>query len=535
MKALALTLGHNSSTVLIEDGQIVAGYEEERFSGNKADSNFPIRSLVKLNELFHIPPDVTTCVSHWFLDGEVPKSPNKYWDLRILRSMFPKTEILGLYPNLYTHHDAHADSAAVFAGSTFPTPYHTFVVDGFGTEGECYSVYETSHQGTRKLLYRVNGFSQSIGLLYQYATAYCGMKMHQHEYKMLAYEVHILEVLKDQESLTRLNEYIDNFKILLHYAKVEKSLDQLNRVKESTFEFLDKMRSVVIKGLSLFHDDRTNRIIISYIVQRIAENTVKRLFDMFRPTNLLVVGGVFYNVKINRILNDLTPGKFCAMPLAGDQGAGLGVYQYYFRDLKWPGHLFWGRRTLSDDFSAPGIIVNNNPYQMLRRDLHREGMVNLVRGDMEFGPRALCNTSTLALPRRDIAEWINKMNGRTNEMPFALVMTEEQANNLFANVSKIHRSLEYMIIALRYDHIYTTGLAGGLHYYPIQGEFTCRPQITRDPMMVKLLEEFGPLINTSFNVHGQPIVYENDQIEYAHIYQNKIYPITTVVQTEEDV
>jgi predicted NodU family carbamoyl transferase len=149
---------------------------------------------------------------------------------------------------------------------------------------------------------------------------------------------------------------------------------------------------------------------------------------------------------------------------------------------------------------------------------------------MEFGPRALCNTSTLSLPTLQNAEFINKMNDRTNEMPFALVMTDGQAKDLFEDIDKIHRSLEYMIVTRRFKRGKQVGLEGGAHYYPLQDMYTCRPQITRDPLMVSLLEEFGPLINTSFNYHGQPIVYDQKTIEAAHENESKYYNITTIVE-----
>jgi len=78
------------------------------------------------------------------------------------------------------------------------------------------------------------------------------------------------------------------------------------------------------------------------------------------------------------------------------------------------------------------------------------------------------------------------------------------------------------------------GLIGGAHYYPMEDVYTCRPQITTDPDMVKLLEEFGPLINTSFNCHGNPIVFNQDQIDGNHLMQRKTTDITTIVVKEAD-
>jgi predicted NodU family carbamoyl transferase len=212
------------------------------------------------------------------------------------------------------------------------------------------------------------------------------------------------------------------------------------------------------------------------------------------------------------------------MPLAGDQGAGLGAYEYYFQDLsiEWPNHLFWGHRDI-DKINEKGLIYvkTEDLHDVVATELERVGLVNLVRGAMEYGPRALCNTSTLARPLKDIGEEINKMNSRTNEMPFALVVTNEMAQSMFKNADKVHKSLNYMIMARSYCNGYPHMLGDGFHYYPLTGDYTCRPQVTEDPLIVKLLNEFGPLINTSFNYHGMPIVRSTQDILYSHQQERK--------------
>jgi hypothetical protein len=85
-----------------------------------------------------------------------------------------------------------------------------------------------------------------------------------------------------------------------------------------------------------------------------------------------------------------------------------------------------------------------------------------------------------------------------------------------------------MIVTRRFKPGKQVGLEGGAHYYPLQDVYTCRPQITHDPMMVSLLEELGPLINTSFNYHGVPIVYGQEQIENSHRLERISFPIITV-------
>lgn len=538
MTSLVLTLGHNSSAILIENGDIIAGYEEERLSGEKSDSRFPIMAIRKLIQIYgnKLPDDINICVSHWFLEGCLPDWDNKYWNRSILNELFPKATYYDLNTTTITHHDAHALSAQVFAGKDFPEEYHLLVADGFGTEGECITLYEQKPNQSLNCLWHIYGFLKSMGLLYQYATDFCGMKMHQHEYKMLAYETHIMELL-NRHDLEVINNLIDQrihifLEDLFDLSEKERSLKPLELTKHLTHFLLIAYISNIkhLCGVTP-QNERDVRILVAYFVQRVVEGVIGKIIQQANVKNLMVVGGLFYNVKLNSLLCDMTPGKFCVMPLAGDQGAGLGVYQHYFKDLKWPGHLFWGTRDLNFESSVNDVIKSLVlTRELIAENLYNDEIVNLVRGDMEFGPRTLCNTSTLARPTLQNAALINEMNNRTNEMPFALVVTETQARDLFEDIDKVHKSLEYMIITRQFKPGKHVGLEGGAHHYPIQGIYTCRPQITRDSMMVDLLEEFGPLINTSFNYHGQPIVYDQQSIEEAHTNEQIRYPIVTIVE-----
>lgn len=531
MHALALTLGHNSSAVLIVDGQVVCGYEQERFSSVKSDSHFPRDAIMEIHRRHNLPRDTKVCVGHWFLDHQLPRESNKYWDEKFLYDLMPDCEILSL-DREFSHHDSHLESAMVFAGREFTSNCTAMVIDGFGSSGECFSIYHVTGGGY-KLLKRWFGFEKSLGLLYQYATAFLGMKMHNHEYKMLAYEVHLHALDYDivklngliakevQERLQHLfkdglNPTTDGFLSLTALPAIQQIID------EDLSDFLMEMGA----GDASIHN---KRCLVSYYVQNVVEGVVTGVADLYTAGgDLLLAGGLFYNVKLNSILAKRTTGRTCILPLAGDQGCGLGVYQRYFGDLEWPQHLAWGQRDLT--FSVDGVenMVSfecmDDAMATIINELHNTGFVNIVRGAMEFGPRALCNTTTLAIPDPEIGRMINEVNDRTNEMPFALVVTEDQANAMFYDCGKVHRSLEYMICTRDFKSGHWEGVEGGAHYYPDLMIHTCRPQITTDAHLVALLSEFGPLINTSFNFHGVPIVLGEQQIKYTHSMQQRSSP-----------
>lgn len=526
MYNLAISLGHNSSAVLIKDGRVLAGYEEERFTGIKSDSKYPINAIEELKARYRLPKDTNAYIGHWFVDAALPP-PNKYWNPEHLRSLFPNGDVESLSAD-FTHHDSHLESAMVFAGQNFTGKCLAVVADGFGSFGECLTIYEISGQ-SYSIKHRVFGFENSLGMLYQYATAFMGMKMHNHEYKMLAYEVHLPEVLEwadrqalDQYSYDAAHEFLKTyhkFKLTSKYDPVT-NLDALPNVQQ----LINELLTSVTESFNL-KSQYEQRVVVSYFVQRVVELVMTTVVSMYyQGGNLLVVGGLFYNVKLNHLLaKRVTNGKFCAMPLAGDQGAALGVYQAYHGDLVWPDNLAWGDRDLifGDDLPRGLIVVDNEEQAqaLINRNLHSKGWVNLVRGRLEYGPRALCNTSTIALPHTQISKDINRANARTMEMPFAPVMTAKQADDYFIGCEKVHKSLEYMIITREYRPDMESGVQGAAHHYPLENVYTGRPQITADPMMVALLEEHGPLVNTSFNFHGVPIVRSPEQIIATHVAQ----------------
>ena len=194
MKNLLLTLGHNSSAILIEDGVIQWGYETERISGVKSDSRFPMSFIEKLSNTDLRNIDIAY-VTHWSPDGILNSLSHKHWD----PTYFDGTPIRTLSVDR-THHDTHMAAAITYAGPNFPKhKAYGLVIDGFGTLGEHFSIYDLS--GDKPILKeRVHGYGTSLGLWYQYATAFMGLKMHEDEYKLLGYEAH----LKDERLISRL-------------------------------------------------------------------------------------------------------------------------------------------------------------------------------------------------------------------------------------------------------------------------------------------------------------------------------------------
>jgi predicted NodU family carbamoyl transferase len=165
------------------------------------------------------------------------------------------------------------------------------------------------------------------------------------------------------------------------------------------------------------------------------------------------------------------------------------------------------------------VLDKDDPNPIIEA-LEEDKIVNVVRGSMEYGSRALCHTSTLAMPDLDNVEYINDLNGRDTIMPMAPVMDQDQAGWMFEDKGRIFQSLEYMVCARDCKPDLPESMFGVTHVTPHSSIRTCRPQIIRhDTFMETILDQTGPIINTSFNEHGRPIVHDTNDVVRCHDFQ----------------
>ena len=527
MRDLMITLGHNSSAVVAEGSKLIAGFETERLTHVKSDSAFPTAVISRLNNEHGIRVFDKIFVGHWEPHNDVNLMSAKHWDPSKLP---PHKELITQESLGLTHHDCHAYAAVNFAQSHFtPGQYSVLVVDGFGTMGEHVSFYDVGIDGKPVCKFRIHGYETSIGLMYQYATQFLGMKMHEDEYKLLGYQSKLAN--EPAEDVQRLNE-------LAHEASLQ-WIKNTQRVPDPSIgvelrglgEVSRRWHAVFDKVLKEFGIDEQEkaRVYISHFVQTITEKAVQYVVDLYQPTNLVCAGGVFMNVALNMRLVKTIPGKFCVYPLAGDQGNAIGIRAAYGRRTEVT-DLRIGLREIVDDDMQLELPPNFFLMPGKNRDLisriadmsiRKHGFVNIVRGDMEFGPRALCNTTTLAQPLLMVAHAINKFNGRNSVMPFAPVMKEATYLKCFPDAHKVALSEEFMIVALEAnpEHWNYPGASLMTH----DGLVTARPQVYReeDPEDVVnvMLQKYTVLINTSFNVHGRPIVLDLKDAIHCHEFQ----------------
>lgn len=525
MKNLLLTLGHNSSAILIDNGRIMWGYETERITGVKSDSRFPSAVMQYAAEHwgFRLRDVDMVYVTHWAPSGKLSDMSEKHWNPAI----FDGIPIRTLSTDL-SHHDTHMYAARCYAGDAFPYPIDSIglVIDGFGMHGEHLSVYSL-HGGKPTLIKRYRGYATSLGLWYQYGTAFLGMKMHEDEYKILGYEAHIDPLdarILDIEAQHKADLWFEHLDRLVYMEQGDPlfNLDALAHTKNAIFSHLTDVASR--NGVT----DSTcfeGRVKMGYYLQAVLEAVVLRMVTKFKAKHIVCSGGVFHNVKLNHLIKEQVDGKTCIMPLCGDQGNALGLYYHDHPEFQLPDDLSWGRRKLKSVGHVQNLYVVSGEaeaYRFMAGMLRTVGYVNLVRDGMEFGPRSLCNTSTIALPTLENVAIINAANDRNTVMPMAPCMNPLQYHALFEATEKVWKSCHHMIMAMEYREYPTDDLLGIAHRYQYPENYqTGRPQMVprSDWLMNALLDEFGPLINTSMNYHGKPIAFDMESVIANHMEQ----------------
>lgn len=558
MNELFISLGHNSSAVAARNNVIVAGYEQERIDRVKSSSAYPRDAIELALQESKMRGVETAYVSHWFDHFDLKQ--NKYLDIAHLRSVASK--IVGLTPE-FTHHDAHANAALGFLDGhdRFDEPSYVVVVDGFGSLQECFSFYYAiPGKGARILKHRSYGYNMSLGLMYQYTTESLGMKPNQDEYKLLGYEAHILEYVSREHAervrnLIRQDAEAHAERMLLAtlrpYATDE--LIDYEALKTAKARWMKK----ALDWRSLFpstDDQRAIRVCVAFCAQAFIEYAVNWLLTELIPVGstrpIVLTGGCFYNVKLNRSIQQRPnkPSVF-AHPLAGDQGASLGLSSTLPVNRLTLGRRLIGAKPVydlfgQDDTETVFVVVESQWPQFASMFINDNRIVNVVRGSMEYGPRALCNTTTFALPTKENVSRINILNDRDDAMPMAPVMTQQAAMRLLNpdELGRVIVSDQYMITTIAFDQQPTDALMGVAHKDPLADTWTARPQIIKgdDYGLHGLLRSVPDetLINTSYNYHGEPIIYSHENAVRTHTLQvqrARLYgiqpPITVLVKS----
>lgn len=535
------TLGHDGNAALIVEGKLIAASQEERFTRNKHEGRFPVAAILDCLQMAGLKPDdVEVCVfaeksvqSYLFDQTERPSN----FLSRSLGYIMPKS-IAGRYtvparqllPNAKFLHAWHHLSHVAGAYYTSMFDSAAFLcVDGKGEDVSA-SVGLVNHERLEVLYHQP--YENGIGLLYSLVTLHLGFPSFGSEYKVMGLAPYgkptYLESLRSlliegEGGGTRLKEKVNfQFKVMLDARNlVTKATGVPPRAdgQSLTTEYVD-----IAASLQLLFEEEILKM-AKFVRQNIPEE------------NLLFCGGCAQNCVAAGKLRD--SGLFEQVfnsPVGGDMGSGLGAALLYERQRGNKGNKIQIDTRGFYLGSEPGEIpVATEPYSVqYQGSLHEfaaqllaEGKIlGWVRNGMELGARALGARSVLADPRQpDMQSVLNlKIKFRESFRPFAPAVLAEEADKWF-DVSYPSNYMQYTAY-LKHEHRYPQpdhfdSFQDRLNYVKcvvpsiVHVDYSARLQTVDcnvHPDFYQLINEFYKLtgiplvINTSFNVNGQPII-----------------------------
>ncbi len=558
---------HDSAAAIIQNGKIIAAAQEERFTRIKHDSSFPSEAIKfvlnysnnKLSEIdaivFYEKPFLKF---ERLLESYIAFAPNGFVQFSkampkwLKENLFQKNELINSLKEIddfkidenkiffSEHHISHAASAF------YPSPFNEAIVLTADGVGEWATTTISIGKSNQLEIVKEIHFPHSLGLLYSAFTYYTGFKVNSGEYKLMGlapygnprYVNEILENLIDikNDGSFRLNqEYFD-------YAT---GLKMINKKFENLFG--RKARDPSVDKIDQFHMD------IASSIQTITEDIVlkicKDIKEEYKIENLCLAGGVALNCVANgKILKEKIFKNIWIQPAAGDAGGSLGAaLQYWYHELKnkrpikkdnldeMKGSYLgpeYSKNEIKKELELIGAVFeelnDKNLIDLTAKSLANGEAIGWFQGRMEFGPRALGGRSILGDPRSEIMQKnLNlKVKYRESFRPFAPSVLAEEVSEWF----DLNSESPYMLIVSKVNKQKIIDMTKdqkklfGIDKLNIKRseipavthvDYSARIQtVNKDtnPRYFDLLTKFKEitgcpvLVNTSFNVRGEPIV-----------------------------
>lgn len=544
---------HNSSAALMYNGKILCAAEEERFSRIKNDSNFPSESVkfclnkvgITLSDIdyivFYEKPllkldrilEIAIKTVPWSIVSFYRSMPKWIGKKIFLKKMLVNeleeisNESISHSKILFTeHHQSHA--ASTFYTSKFNESL-ILCMDGVG-EWATTSVW-LGRGNSMKLVKKID-FPHSLGLLYSSFTYFCGFKVNEGEYKLMGLapygEPKYVDII--------LSELIDvrddgSFKLNMKYFNYQHGLSMTNRRFGKLFDCLPRTPESEIN--QIYMDLAAS---IQQVLETVVIRMLKSLKTEFNCKNLSLAGGVALNCVLNSRIKD--EGLFediWVQPAAGDSGGSIGACYSVWHQFLNNDRIIDNEKPydtlLGPSFNREEIIeelikknlkyvdLGLDKYDICVEKIANGNVVGWFQGAMEFGPRALGNRSILADPRNsNMQKMLNlKIKKRESFRPFAPAVLEEYADNYFISSMKSPYMLftrkikeEFRIKTEKRDELNKSDIIPAVTHI----DYSSRIQtVSKDnSTFYNLIEKFNKqtgipiLINTSFNVRGEPIV-----------------------------
>jgi len=555
---------HDSAACILKDGEIIAAAQEERFTRKKHDSSYPHNAIefvlnyanLKLNKV-----DQIVFFEKPFLKFErlletyvafAPKgfvSFSKAMPLWIKEKLFQKNLLFNKLKehdknynsdkNIFfsDHHLSHAASAF------FPSPFEEAIVLTADGVGEWATTTVAVGKGNKLDIKKEIHFPHSLGLLYSAFTYYTGFKVNSGEYKLMGLAPYGNPIYED-----KINQLVDikddgTFRLDQDYFNYATGLTMTSHKFHNLFG--QKPRNPKHEKLTQFHMD------IAASIQKVTEDIMIKLSKSIRKEynikNLCLAGGVALNCVANgKILKEKIFDNIWIQPAAGDAGGSLGAaLALWYLDQgnerkinsndnmngSYLGPEFT-QNQIEEELKSIGAIFETVDYEKLinqtSEHLSNEKAIGWFQGRMEFGPRALGGRSILGDPRSEkMQKNLNlKVKYRESFRPFAPSILKEDLSNWFnLNVESPYMLLvaeinsekkiemteeQKQLFGIEKLNIKRSEIPAVTHV-----DYSARIQTVTQKnnkpyydLIFKFKEKTGcpVIVNTSFNVRGEPIV-----------------------------
>ena len=555
---------HDSAAALIKDGEIIAAAQEERFTRKKHDNSYPFNAVefllnqsnLNLNQIDYIVFFEKPFLKFdRLLKTHLAFAPTSFKTFSISIPIWLKEKLFQkkFIFNKLKKHDANFNDIKKIkfsehhyshaASAFYPSPFENALIltlDGVGEWAT--TTVAIGRKNNLEIVEEIH-FPHSLGLLYSAFTYYSGFKVNSGEYKLMGLAPYGKPKFKDLilEKLLDLKED-GSFRLNMKYFNYTKGLTMTNDKFSKLFGH--PVRDSRNDLLTQFHMDIASSI--QTVTEEIVLRITKSISSKYKIKNLCLAGGVALNCVANgKILKEKIFENIWIQPAAGDAGGSLGAaLAYWYHQLKKPRSCF--KDEMKGSYLGPkfGNLAVEKELKLLKakylkhntkeiisltaKELANKKTVGWFQGRMEFGPRALGGRSILADPRSEkMQRELNlKIKFRESFRPFAPSVLREDVNEWF----ELDKDSPYMLLVseIKKDKQISMKVEEknlfGIEKLNVKRssvpaithiDYSARVQTVHketNPRYYDLIKEFKKitncpvLVNTSFNVRGEPIV-----------------------------
>jgi len=556
---------HDSAATILVDGKIIAAAQEERFTRKKHDASYPFNAIefvlnfakIKLNDV-----DQVIFFEKPFLKFErlletyVAFAPRGFKSFCMAMPVWLKDKLFQkkmLFNELKRHDNNFDNDKKIFfsdhhlshaASAFFPSPFEEAVVLTADGVGEWATTTVAIGKGNNLEIKKEIHFPHSLGLLYSAFTYYTGFKVNSGEYKLMGLAPYGVPIYEDKIKNNLIDVKEDgSFHLDQSYFNYATGLTMTN--KKFDILFGQKVRNPKREKLTQFHMD------IAASIQKVTEDImiklIKSLKEEFNIPNLCLAGGVALNCVANgKILKEKIFDNIWVQPAAGDAGGSLGAALALWHidqnnsrkvdhnDSMQGSYLGpeYSQKEIEEHLDKAGakyeIFKDEELIDKTATDLSKEQAIGWFQGRMEFGPRALGGRSILGDPRSEkMQKNLNlKVKYRESFRPFAPSVLKEDLSEWF----DINVDSPYMLMVSNINNDKIIEMTKdqknlfGIDKLNVKRseipavthvDYSARIQTVHketNEKYFRLIKKFKEktncpiLVNTSFNVRGEPIV-----------------------------